>query len=86
MEVIGVREFKDHASQILRKVREERVEYQVTYHGKVIARLVPAESFPIASNDTEAVWADLDELAEEIARAWPQGVSAVDAVREVRRE
>jgi len=86
MEMIGIRQLKDHATQILRKVREEGAEYQVTYHGKVIARLLPAESTPISSVDLEAAWADLDELAEEIAGVWPEGVSAVDAVREGRRE
>jgi len=86
MEVIGIRELKDHATQILRKVREEGAEYQVTYHGKVIARLVPTEPVPLSSIELDAAWADLDELAEEISKSWPEGVSAVDAVREVRRE
>ncbi len=86
MEVIGIRELKDHATQIMRKVREEGAEYQVTYHGKVIARIgpvIPGELEPI---DQEDIWADWDALAEEIGKHWPEGVSAVDAVRDVRRE
>jgi prevent-host-death family protein len=86
MEVIGIRELKDHATQILRKVREEGAEYQVTYHGKVIARLGPVisgESEPINQAD---IWAEWDALTEEIGKQWPEGVSAVDAVRDVRRE
>jgi prevent-host-death family protein len=86
MELIGVRELKDHATQILRKVREEGAEYLVTYHGKVIARLVPTEPVPLSSVELDAAWADLDDLAEEIGKRWPQGVSAVEAVREVRRD
>jgi hypothetical protein len=31
------------------------------------------------------VWAEMDELAAEISEQWPDGVSAVDAVREQRR-
>ena len=86
MEVIGIRELKDHATQIMRKVREEGAVYQVTYHGKVIARIVPNELAPISGPELLASWADLDALAEEIGKQWPEGVSAVDAVREVRRD
>ena len=86
MEVIGIRELKDHATQILRKVREEGAVYQVTYHGKVIARIVPNDLSPISGSDLLASWADLDALAEEIGKHWPEGVSAVDAVRDVRRD
>ena len=49
MAEVGVRELKQRASEILRHVREEKETYSVTYRGKVVARLVPAE-------DTEA-WA-----------------------------
>ena len=86
MEVIGIRELKDHATQIMRKVREEGAEYQVTYHGKVIARIgpvTPGELEPINQAD---IWAEWDALTEEIGKQWPEGVSAVDAVRDVRRE
>jgi prevent-host-death family protein len=86
MEVIGIRQLKDHATQIMRKVREEGAEYQVTYHGKVIARIVPTELVPMSGAELEAYWADLDALAEEIGKHWPEGVSAVDAVRDVRRD
>jgi hypothetical protein len=34
----------------------------------------------------ETFWQDLDEIAEEINRFWPKGVSAEDAVNDVRRE
>ncbi len=86
MEVIGIRELKDHATQILRKVREEGAVYQVTYHGKVIARIGPDITEKLQSLDHDDIWAEWDALAEEIGKHWPEGVSAVDAVRDVRRE
>jgi antitoxin (DNA-binding transcriptional repressor) of toxin-antitoxin stability system len=86
MEEIGVRELKDHATQILRKVREEGAEYHVTYHGKVIARIGPVISEELDSIERGDIWAEWDALAEEISKHWPEGVSAVDAVRDVRRE
>lgn len=43
MRAIGVRELKTHASKIMRKVREERVGYTITYRGKPVGVLLPLE-------------------------------------------
>lgn len=32
------------------------------------------------------IWAAMDKLAEQITKEWPEGVSAVDAIKEQRRE
>ncbi len=85
MRSVGVRELKEHTSQILRLVSYHHEEIEVTHRGQVIARLVPATVTP-ASQDLAAVWSDLDQLAAEIGIHWPRGVSAVDAVCEERRE
>jgi hypothetical protein len=52
----------------------------------VVALLLPVESEPPSKKELAAVWSELDRLASEIGAAWPEGVSAVDAVREQRRE
>jgi len=41
-EEIGILELREHASEVIRRVREERPTYDVTHRGKVVARLVPA--------------------------------------------
>lgn len=86
MTSIGVRQLKEQASQILRQVREEGASYEVTYHGRVVARLVPVNQPEVADDEMAAVWADLDQLAAEIGKTWPDDVSAVEAVSEGRRE
>jgi prevent-host-death family protein len=43
MKTIGVRELKQHTSRIIRSVREDGESFEVTYHGKVVARITPAE-------------------------------------------
>ena len=83
MITVGIRELKQQASELIRQVRETGSEVQITYHGKIVARLVP-----VVSRDTEAVekaWAALDELAAEISAAWPEGVAAAQALSEDRR-
>jgi hypothetical protein len=41
---------------------------------------------PWTDQEREAFWRRWNEIAEEINRFWPKGVSAVDAVREQRRD
>jgi prevent-host-death family protein len=82
---VGVRELKEHASDIVRRVRERGETIEVTYRGRVVARLVPVEYAPVAAEQATAVWADLDQLAAEIGAHWPAGVTAAEAVGEQRR-
>ncbi|MBK7180336.1 MAG: type II toxin-antitoxin system prevent-host-death family antitoxin [Chloroflexi bacterium] len=86
MVTVGVRELKQETSKILRRVREEGEIIEITYHGEVIARLVPVAPPEPTDEEIAAVWANLDQLTAEISAKWPEGVSAVDAIREVRRE
>jgi len=59
----------------------------VTKRGEVIAHLVPVRKPQQSAEQTDdAVWTDLERLAAEISANWPSNVSAVDAVRDVRRE
>lgn len=46
------------------------------------------ERFSLAARraQTEAVITSMDDLAEKIAAAWPEGISALDAIDDVRRE
>ena len=82
----GVREIKEHTSQILRRVREGRETIDITYRGKVVARLEPVEPIGSDTGDFARIWADMDRLAEEIGARWPEGLSAAEAVSEQRRE
>lgn len=87
MQSVGVRELKEHTHKILRQVREKHEEIQVTYRGKVIARLVPVKdeaAFP--GENMEPIWTDLDNLAQEIGAKWQEGVTARGAVDEIRRD
>ena len=83
MVTVGVRELKQQASELVRMVRETGKEVQVTYHGEVVALLIPVKRTP--KKDEAKAWAKLDNLAAEIGARWPKGVSAVDAVTEARR-
>ncbi len=84
-EEIGAREFKQNASEVLRRVREEGATYTVTYRGKAVAKLIPADEDEFDQKKFDQIWREMDELAHEVGKRWPKGLSAVDAVREQRR-
>ncbi len=86
MAEVGIRELKAHASELLRRVREEGAIIDITYYGQVVARLIPARQPATPAEQLEALWADMDQLAAEVAARWSGSPSAVDAVREGRRD
>ena len=80
------------ATQIVREVREERAEYVVTVNGEPAAVLVPyvapSTSEPPSEVRKEEIRAWLREgaeIAKELGKTWPPGLSAADAVAEQRR-
>ena len=83
---IGVRELKERTSQVIRRVRERREEVEVTYHGRVVARLIPVPRERGGPRRSPAVWTTFDRVAREIGARWPRGRSAVKAVRDGRRD
>lgn len=86
MRSVGVRELREKTSQIVRDVREKGEEVDITYRGKVVARIVPSGRTRADREEIAAWWRRHDELGKEISKHWPKGVSAVDAIREQRRE
>jgi prevent-host-death family protein len=83
MSVVGVRELKEHTSEIVRRVREDKESIDVTYRGEVVARLVPVPR-PVDLETINRLWDEQDQLAEEISKYWPAGLSAADAIAEDR--
>jgi antitoxin (DNA-binding transcriptional repressor) of toxin-antitoxin stability system len=82
---IEIHNLESQIREALRLARERGEMVDILEGGTVVARLMPIPNLPAKRPDAE-VWAAMDRLAEEISAYWPEGVSAVDAVREVRRE
>ena len=82
---IGIREAGSSASKIVRRVREKGETVDISYRGQVVARLIPITTPKPDPKVISIIWADLDQVAQEIGRYWPKGVSAVEAVNEGRR-
>ncbi|HEU0169649.1 MAG TPA: type II toxin-antitoxin system Phd/YefM family antitoxin [Chloroflexota bacterium] len=83
---IGVRELRDHASEVLKQVERTGQAVDITRRGRTIARLVPT-----SEDDRKAAWAqwwaEHQKLVDDIAADWQGGpADAVEMVREQRRE
>ncbi len=63
MPKVGVRELKNRTSEILRAVREEGVEYIITYQGRPAAVLLPVDEEEVVSRVPDA-----QTVAQRVAR------------------
>lgn len=86
MSLVGIRELKTNTSEIVRRVRELGEVVDITYRGEVVARLIPARPIITSAEKLSSLWAEMDRLAEEVGAHWTGSPSAVEAVREGRRE
>jgi prevent-host-death family protein len=87
MKTFDTIELVKHIDEVLRMVEEDGETIEITNHGKVIAHLVPV-GMPqsLTESAKRDVWTDLEHLAAEISSNWPSNISAVDALRDVRRK
>jgi prevent-host-death family protein len=84
--VVTVQELKRQTSQILRRVWEDGEVIEISSRGKTVARLAPADPQPLEKGRMEDVLANLRQLSADISSQWPEGVSALEAVHDVRRD
>jgi len=74
MTMIGVRELRQQTSELLRKLKEEKAEYIITYQGQPVALLLPL--------DTEAVEQAIVQVGKQgAARGWNVYAQAAERVR-----
>lgn len=92
MSLIGVREMRQQASEVIRRVREEKAEYVITYQGRPVAILLPLDTDQAEKEMVQAGkravldnWERYELLAEELRRTWPADLSTQDLIDAIRR-
>jgi len=86
MKEIGIRELKARASEIVRKVAEERASYTVTRRGRPVGVLGPAGVEPPGvGTDSEEAWERFERLADRLAARRGKRSSALDELAVSRR-
>ena len=84
MKRMGVREVKDHWSEILEQVETQGEVIEVTRHGQPVARLVPVPPAGPIDRDTNGTWTALNKLAEQLRSHAPRGMTTRDIMDDVR--
>ena len=85
-ESVGIRELKRDARAIVRTVRDDKQVIDVTYRGEIVARIIPVERPDERQRRLDEFSKKLAVLRKEVSERWMDGMSAVEAVREQRRE
>jgi prevent-host-death family protein len=81
---MGIRELKARMSEAIREVQGGQT-IEVTNHGQVVALIVPPQR-KLNNEQIEAALDSIDSLAAQISAHWPEGVTALEAIQDVRRE
>ena len=92
MSLIGVRELREQTSEVIRRVRQDRAEYVVTYQGRSVAVILPLDAGRAEREMVQASkkavlgnWERYERLAKELRRAWPTDLSTQDVIDSIRR-
>jgi prevent-host-death family protein len=92
MPTIGVRELREHTSEVLRQIREQRAEYIVTYQGRPVALLLPVDSEAVEEAMVQAGRKSVEGGLEtwrrvmgQVSRDWPADKSTQELIDEIRR-
>ena len=86
---VGIREFKNRATQYFRQIREEKTEVIVTMDGIPIARVIPIQEGREKKERDRAFKVFLEQvekISKDSAGDWIPGENAVEAVISQRRE
>jgi prevent-host-death family protein len=95
---IGIREFKNHSTRILKGVREEGARYVITHHGRPAAIVLPIDpALPADASDADLdrnvqrslsradLRSELEALRLEVDQSWRADESAVEVISGQRR-
>lgn len=94
MTTIDVQVLQEQTTEVLRRIHEGKEVIEIVHQGQLIARLTLANTRDTAvqpnadtwEEQAETIWPGLSQLKEDISAHWPEGVSALEAVHDVRRE
>jgi prevent-host-death family protein len=82
---IGIRELKIHASEIIRKVKENRSRYIITHRGRPVAAIIPIEEALPQSENATSSWEELVSIGQQIGHQWQSPKSSTELLSDMRR-
>jgi prevent-host-death family protein len=86
MIAVRIGELKERADELVRRVEATGEPIEILEDGRRLAKLVPVGEETATQEELDEFWREWDELSREIGEAWPAGVTAADAINDVRRD
>lgn len=91
MVAVKIEDLKEHADQVVGRLRETGEPVEIVEDGQVVAKLIPAtetdEAALLAEDEEVRRWLEeFDKLADEIGASVPPGTTLDDVMRDVRRD
>lgn len=83
MRTLGIAELKDNINEVLHEVEHGEI-VEVTRDGQLVARLLPARGPGLSQSEIREIIAEMNRVAAKLGAHWPAGVSALDAIDDVR--
>ncbi|HEY7270387.1 MAG TPA: type II toxin-antitoxin system Phd/YefM family antitoxin [Dehalococcoidia bacterium] len=80
---VGMREFKNRFNEIVREMEGTCEEVVVTRRGREVFRAVPIRR-GMTPEEVDKWLAESEEFAQRVAKVWPEGLSAAEAIRRDR--
>lgn len=92
MTMIGVRELRQQTSELLRKLKEEKAEYIITYQGQPVALLLPLDTeaveqaiVQVGKQGATQSWNVYAQVAERVRASWSPETDTQTLLDEIRR-
>jgi prevent-host-death family protein len=92
MATIGVRELRQQTAEVLRRIREEKVEYVITYQGQPVAVMLPLDVaaveeaiLAVGKQGESQGWDAYAQVAAAVRERWPDDLPTAKALDEIRR-
>lgn len=91
MTTIGVRELRQQTSELLRKVKEAKAEYIISYQGQPVAVLLPLDAeaveqaiLQVGKSGAARGWDAYFQAAERVRQVWPETTATQALLDELR--
>jgi prevent-host-death family protein len=90
--MIGMRDLRQRAAEVLRRIREEKTKFIITYRGKPVALLSPLDAKDADEEITEIDkpgtaegWETYTQAADAVRNRWPTSLKTETVLDEIRR-
>ena len=92
MTMIGVRELRQQTAEVLRRIREEKMEYIITSQRQPVAAILPVDAaaveqavLSIDKQEAAQGWDAYVQIANTVRQRWPEDTIMQALLDEIRR-